>query len=126
MANPDQTLDDVALADGKERSLTHSQLKVPEDYLALREHAGATPDLAAALTAAIQTNELRLAVAGVQGLLVNWSRDPMRAVTWLRQFALIQSNFDEADTQILKGDVDAKFEAAPKTMHDTPNSGGTP
>jgi hypothetical protein len=120
VANPDLTKprDDVSLANARADNLTHSQLKVAEDYIALRRHADASPDVAAALTQAIQTYELRLAVGGLLGLLRDWTRDPMRAVSWVRQFDAIRTNIAEADDKILKGHADEQFEAALKAMRD--------
>ena len=120
------TRDDVALADSQAANLTHSQLKVAEDYLALRKDADAQPAVAAALVQAIQTHELRLAVGGLLGLLRDWSRDPLRSVSWLRQFHQIQENLREADDQVLKGQADEQFEQALKAMRDqlSPLEGG--
>jgi hypothetical protein len=95
-----------------------NQRKVAEDYLSFRRDADAQPEVAAALVQAVQTYELKNTVAGVLSLLRTWSRDPMRAISWVRQFEAIRTNIAEADDQILKGHADEKFEQALKAMRD--------
>lgn len=127
MANPDLTpaRDDIALSEVE--VLNVNQRKVAEDYLSFRRDADAQPEVAAALVQAVQTYELKNAVAGVLSLLRTWSRDPMRAISWVRQFEAIRTNIAEADDQILKGHADEKFEAALKAMRDQlpPLEGGS-
>jgi hypothetical protein len=118
VANPDLTpaRDDIALSEVE--VLNVNQRKVAEDYLSFRRDADAQPEVAAALVQAVQTYELKNTVAGVLSLLRTWSRDPMRAISWVRQFEAIRTNIAEADDQILKGHADEKFEQALKAMRD--------
>jgi len=98
--------------------LTPSQLKVAEDYLALRKDADATPAVAAALVTAIQTHELANAVRDVTGLLRQYARDPARAVSWVRQFQMIMKNIDDVEAVVEKEHADELFEQTLKTMKD--------
>jgi len=121
MNSPEATCSAPAREDIAVRStdgLTAIQIKVAEDYLAFRRDADAQPAVAATLTQAIQTYELRNAVEGLTGLLREWTRNPQKAVTYFRQFSAIMENIDEAAAKIEKFHADEQFEANLKAMRD--------